>query len=149
MTVIGIIGAGECDEKTAGLAYSVGRLVAQRGAALVCGGLDGVMEAACKGAVEAGGLTIGVLPGWDRDGANPYVKVPLVTDMGHARNVIIAHTAQGLIAISGEYGTLSEIAISLKLGRPVVSLGSWPGIEELINVDTPEEAVEAIFERIV
>jgi len=148
MTVIGVIGAGSCDEKTARLAQRVGGLIAERGAVLVCGGLGGVMEAASQGAAENGGVTIGVLPGGDREEANPYIKIPLVTDMGHARNVIIAHTAQALIAISGGYGSLSEISIGLKLGKPVISLASWGQIEGVIKVETPEEAVEAAFDAV-
>ncbi|MDH5509857.1 MAG: TIGR00725 family protein, partial [Nitrospinota bacterium] len=120
MTVIGVVGAGSCDEKIDRLAHRVGELIAKRGAAMVCGGLGGVMEAASRGAAENGGVTIGVLPGGGREDANPYINLPLVTDMGHARNVIIAHTAQALIAISGGYGSLSEISIGLKLGKPVI-----------------------------
>ena len=148
MTVIGVVGAGSCDEKIDRLAHRVGELIAKRGAAMVCGGLGGVMEAASRGAAENGGVTIGVLPGGGREDANPYINLPLVTDMGHARNVIIAHTAQALIAISGGYGSLSEISIGLKLGKPVISLASWGQIEGVILVETPEEAVEAAFEQI-
>ncbi len=148
LTVIGVIGSGSCDEGVSEQAHKVGELIAERGAALVCGGLGGVMEAAARGACGKGGFTIGILPGSSRRDANPYIKLPVVTDMGHARNVVLAHTAQALIAVAGEYGTLSEISIALKLGKPVASLGRWSGIDGVIRVETPEEAVESIFARI-
>jgi len=149
MTVIGVIGAGQCDAGVSHQARRVGELIARRGAALVCGGLGGVMEACCAGAMENGGVTIGVLPGDDRSQANAHVAIPIVSDMGHARNFIIVQSAEALIAIAGEYGTLSEIAIALKLGKPVICLGSWNQIEGVHNVRTPEEAVEAAFASIV
>lgn len=107
------------------MAEAVGRALADRGAVLVCGGLGGIMEAACRGAKSAGGLTIGILPGDDRRSANHYVDVPIVTGMGHARNVIVAKTAQAVIAIDGGYGTLSEIALALQNGIRVIGLGTW------------------------
>jgi len=149
MKVIGVIGAGACGPQTSETARQVGGLIAKRGAALVCGGLGGVMEAACQGASENGGLTIGILPGDNSEEANKYVKVPIVTDMGHARNVIIVHTAQALIAIEGEYGTLSEIAIALKLGKPVISIGGWREIKGVRMAGNAMEAVEAAFESVV
>jgi hypothetical protein len=115
---------------------------------LVCGGLGGVMEAACKGAKAAGGLTVGILPGSSRQDANPYVDIPIVTDMGEARNVLVVQSAQAVIAVSGEYGTLSEIAHALKLGIPVVGLQTWEltkdGVEDqaIVRAETPHEAVE-------
>ncbi len=92
---------------------------------MICGGLGGVMEAACKGARAQGGITIGILPGNDRYQANPYVQIPIVTTLGYARNVIVAKSAQAVIAIDGEYGTLSEIAYALQDGIPVVGLNTW------------------------
>lgn len=148
MTMIGVIGAGQCGGETAGVAEKVGELIARRGAALVCGGLGGVMESAARGAIAAGGVTIGVLPGYDRLQANPYISIPIVTDLGHARNVVIAHSAQAIIAIDGEYGTLSEIAVGLKLGKKVVALGKWSGIQGVITAKNPEEAVEKVFEKL-
>ncbi len=137
---IGVIGGSVVDEKTYALALEVGRLVASRGHVLVNGGLSGVMEASARGAREAGGVVIGILPGSDAWGANEYVTYRVVTNMGHARNVIIAHTCDALIAVGGEYGTLSEIAIGLKLGKRVVSLASWE-ISGVVKAETPEEAV--------
>jgi uncharacterized protein (TIGR00725 family) len=123
--IVAVIGDASCPEEIARLAEEVGRLLAQSGATVVCGGLGGVMEAACRGAKSAGGSTVGILPGRDRRDANPYVDIPIVTGMGEARNVIVVGSGQAVIAISGGYGTLSEIAHGLKLGIPVVGLGSW------------------------
>ena len=142
---IAIFGAGICDEEIYQLAYEVGRLLAPK-AIVYTGGLGGVMEAASKGALEAGGLTVGILPGHRAEDANPYVQVPVLTDMGHARNVILVRTAEAAIAISGGYGTLSEIALALKTWKPVVGLRTWPQIEGVVYVETPEEAVRKVFE---
>ena len=143
---IGVIGAARADDRALTQAEEVGRLIAQRGAVLVCGGLGGVMSAAAKGCYEAGGEVVGILPGDDAQAANPYVTLPIVTAMGHARNVIIAQTAQALIAVSGEYGTLAEIAIALKLGRPVACLNSWNTVSaELVLCDSAAAAVDAMF----
>jgi len=144
MRIIGVIGAGQCDEKTYEQARQVGAGIAKAGATLVCGGLAGVMEGACKGAYEAGGQTVGILPGADRAQANPYVMIPIVTDLGHARNILIVRTAEILVAISGGYGTLSEISIALKLEKPVIGLDTWPNMKGIQYVTTPEEALEGI-----
>ena len=122
---IGVIGGGRVPTATMKLAEEVGREIARHGAILVCGGLAGVMEAACKGASEEGGLTIGILPGEDRDSANPYIQIPIVTGIGYARNAIVARTAQAVIAIDGSYGTLTEIGFALQDGKPVIGLGTW------------------------
>ncbi|MBI4297085.1 MAG: TIGR00725 family protein [Chloroflexi bacterium] len=123
--VIGVVGGSECTPEEARLAEEVGNELAQRGAILICGGGPGVMEAACRGARKAGGRTIGVLPGGQADEANPYVDVPIVTGMGVARNVIIVKSSRAIIAVDGEFGTLSEIAHALDLGVPVVGLQTW------------------------
>ncbi len=143
--IIGVIGAGSASSRGLDNAYQVGRLIAEKGAVLICGGLGGVMEAASRGCFEAGGEVLGILPGSSSSFANPYVTLPVVTAMGHARNVIIVQTASALIAIEGEYGTLSEIAIGLKLGKPVVQFNSWPQISTTPQAETPEQAVEMIF----
>ena len=111
------------------------------------GGLTGVMEAASKGAHEAGGMTIGILPGTDRRDANAYVKVALPTGMGEARNALVVRAADAVIAIGGEWGTLSEIALARKTGKPVVGLGSWE-LEGIAGVETPAEAVAAALHRL-
>ena len=138
--IIGVIGDSNADQTARDSAYRVGRLLANAGAILICGGLGGVMEAACKGAKEYGGSTIGILPGNDTIAANPYVDYPVATGIGYARNLIIINTASALIAVSGKYGTLSEIAFALQLGKPVYGLGTWD-IDGVIVCSTPEEAV--------
>ena len=143
---MGIIGAGSCDATVAARAEAVGRHIAEAGWTLVCGGLGGVMEAACRGAAQAGGTTVGVLPGDTADGANPHVSLAIPTGMGVARNVIIVRSAAVLIAVDGGPGTLSEIAYALQLGVPVVSLGSWDVSPEIEQVDSPEAAVARAIE---
>ncbi len=142
---VAVIGTGIANEEIYQEAYEVGRLLAERGAVVFCGGLGGVMEAAARGAREAGGLTVGILPGNKAEEANPYIEIPVVTDMGHARNVILVRSVEGVIAVAGGYGTLSEIALALKMWKPVVGLRTWPGIEGVIYVKSPEEAVEILF----
>jgi hypothetical protein len=123
--IIAVIGGGVVPPEVAALAEEVGREIARRGAALVCGGLGGVMEAACRGAVAEGGLTIGILPGNSRRDANPHVLIPIVTGIGYARNVAVVKSAQAVIAVDGSYGTLSEIAHALQNGIPVIGLYTW------------------------
>ncbi|MDD5338610.1 MAG: TIGR00725 family protein [Dehalococcoidales bacterium] len=122
---IGVIGGSDVPKATYRLAEEVGREIAHRGAALICGGMRGVMEAACKGASEAGGLTIGILPGDSRGQANRYVKIPIVTGIGYARNVAVVKSSHAIIAIDGSYGTLTEIGYALQSGIPVIGLGTW------------------------
>ena len=138
--IIGVIGAGATDGETRLKAEETGRLIARNGFLLVCGGLGGVMEAAAKGAKGAGGTTLGILPQADRQGANPYIDISVVTGFGEGRNVIIVRTADLLIAVGGEYGTLSEIAFALKMGKPVIGIATWeiPGVRKAA---TPAEAV--------
>ena len=140
---MGIIGASACDQRLYRLAERVGELVGQKGWVLLCGGLGGVMEASAKGARKEGSLTVGILPGPDRTGANPWVDIPIVTDMGQARNVLIVRSADLLVAVSGGYGTLSEISLALKTEKPVIGLDTWPKMEKIRYVDTPEEALQA------
>lgn len=123
--IIAVIGGSVCPPAAYGLGEDVGREIARRGHILICGGLTGVMEAACKGAKSAGGLTIGILPGEDARTANPYVEIPILTGMGYARNVIVVRSAAAVIAVDGEYGTLSEIAHALGFFLPVVGLKTW------------------------
>jgi uncharacterized protein (TIGR00725 family) len=147
---LAVIGSARCDAQTAAVAEKVGREIARRGAVLICGGRGGVMEAACRGARSAGGTTVGILPGTDRGQANAYVDVPIVTGLGEARNVLVVRSADAVIAVSGGYGTLSEIALALKMGRPVVGLGTWdvcgPGPAgqglDVVRAGGPAEAVE-------
>ena len=140
-TIIGVIGDSDPDPETAALAEEAGAGIARAGAVLVCGGLGGVMQAAARGAKGAGGLTVGVLPTYEPESANPFIDIPIVTGMGHARNVIIAATAHALIAMSGAHGTLSEIAIGLKLGKRVVSLGRDESPAGVVSAPNAREAV--------
>ena len=140
-TIIGVIGDSDPGPETAALAEKAGAEIARAGAVLVCGGLGGVMQAAARGAKEAGGLTVGVLPSYDAKSANPFIDIPIATGMGHARNVIIAATAHALIAMAGSYGTLSEIALGLKLGKPVISLGRENSPEGVVPASSAREAV--------
>ena len=123
--LISVIGGSQCSPEEARWAEEVGRGLARRGATVVCGGLGGVMHAACKGARSAGGHTIGILPGDSRDSANPCVEIPIITGIGYARNSIVAKTGEAVIAIGGSFGTLSEIAYALQAGTPVIGLNTW------------------------
>jgi uncharacterized protein (TIGR00725 family) len=151
---IGVIGGGNVSSKVTETAEAVGREIARRGAVLVCGGLGGVMEAACRGAHAEGGLTIGILPGEDRRAANQYVKIPIATGLGYARNLAVARSSQAVIAVDGSYGTLSEIAFALQGGTPVIGLGTWELSRKgradsgIIAAKDPEEAVNKAFELI-
>jgi len=151
---IGVMGPALCLPEVYNLAREVGFLIGRKGAILICGGRTGVMEASARGAREAGGITIGILPGASANEANPYIDIPIVTDLGNARNAINVLTSQVIIAIHGSFGTLSEIALALKCHTPVVGLGTWdltpPGGEELpiVYTRTPEEAVAAALNLI-
>ncbi|KYH27069.1 DNA recombination-mediator protein A [Halalkalicoccus paucihalophilus] len=140
---ISVIGGGTIDEEDTAVAHRVGELLGERGHTLVCGGRTGVMEAACRGAKETGGTTIGILPSTDPNEANAYVDVPIATGIGNARNVLVALNGEGVIAIDGSYGTLSEIAHALDFGRPVAGIASHDvaGVE---TVETPEAAVKHV-----
>lgn len=150
--IIAVIGSSACDAKIRRVAFRVGELIAQRGARLICGGYGGVMEAAAEGAKSAGGITIGVLSGKDKTGMNAWIDIPIVTGMRDARNVVIARSADGVVAVSGEFGTLSEIAFTLLAGVPIVGIDSWDlrhhgKTKEFSfpNKPTPEEAIETLF----
>ena len=134
------VGAGAADIEAAS---AVGEGLGERGAVVICGGLGGVMEAACRGAVGMGGLTVGILPGSDRRAANPFVGVAVPTALGEARNALVVRMADVLIAIGGEFGTLSEIALALKLRKPVVGLGTWELGKGGARVDAIEHARDA------
>ena len=145
---IAVIGGGQCSSEEARLAEEVGRELAKKGATLVCGGLGGVMEAACKGAFSEGGVTIGILPGESRRAANSYVQIPIVTGIGYARNVAVVKSSQAVIAIGGIYGTLSEIGHALQSGIPVIGLNTWSlsrngqPDDSIIVAQSPAEAVD-------
>ena len=143
--IIAVCGSSDVDRSGSERAREVGRLLARKGCSLICGGLGGVMEASCRGAKEEGGMTIGILPGNRREDANPYVDVPIVTGMGHARNLIIVQSAHAVIALPGGPGTLSEIALALKAGTPVVALDAWDEINGIHHSSSPHEAVETVI----
>lgn len=136
--MVAVVGAGRADEADRTAARAVGRGLADAGATVVCGGLGGVMEAVCAGAREVGGTTVGILPGTSRDDANPHVVVAVPTGLGEARNTVVVRTADVVVAVGGEYGTLSEVAFALKLGVPVVGLGTW----ELRRDGTVDDGIE-------
>jgi len=145
--LIGVIGESSPSPEGKKLAFEVGVEIAKTKAILICGGLGGVMEEACKGAKSYGGMTIGILPGTDKTSANPYVDIPIVTGLGEARNIIIVRSSQAVIAIEGSYGTLSEIAFCLKLNVPLIGLHTWKLERQnhetppLIYAQTAKEAV--------
>ncbi len=147
--IVGVIGSSKADPNIIRLAEEVGAEIAKRGAAVVCGGLTGVMEAVCRGARKEGGLTIGIIPSDDKNDANPYVQIPIVTGMGMGRNVMLVKTADVLIAVGGEFGTLSEIAHALNIGKRVIGLRTWQlekarekPIPNLSIATNPKQAVE-------
>jgi len=156
-THIAVCGPGEASAGELALAEAVGRLLAEQGCTLVCGGLDGAMAAASRGARQAGGATIGIIPGYDESAANPWIDHVICTGLGQARNALVVATGHAVIAVGGGWGTLSEIALAARLGRPVVLLGGWAGLlksaegraklaelgGEIVIVETPEAAVEA------
>lgn len=134
---VAVVGPSAGTPAELALGEEVGRLIGEAGAVLVCGGMGGVMEAAASGCARAGGRSVGVLPGDSRLDANPYVTVAVATGMGEGRNVVVVRTADVVIAIHGEFGTLSEIALALKIGKPVVGLGTW----ELAKDGLPSDAI--------
>jgi len=148
MAIIGVIGSGECSEAVRREAFEVGKGIAEAGHVLICGGLGGVMEGSCQGAYEAGGLTIGVLPGADPDDANPWVEIPIATDLGRARNVVIVLSSAVLIAIEGGPGTLSEVAYALQYGVPVISLNSFDVSPDITQASSVEDALHRAFSLI-
>jgi uncharacterized protein (TIGR00725 family) len=145
--VIAVVGAGDAEAEVCELAFAVGRAIAEQGATLICGGRGGVMAAAARGARAAGGHTIGILPGYDRANANPYIEFVITTGMGQARNAIIIASAHAVVALSGEGGTLSEIGLALKLSRPLVALRAWAEVAGIDHADDPVMAVELALAR--
>jgi uncharacterized protein (TIGR00725 family) len=143
-SIIAVIGGRKTEKSLLKEAEEAGRLIAEKGAVLVCGGLGGVMEAASRGAKAGGGLTVGILPQNDPKEANQFIDIPIVTGLGIGRNVIIARTADALIAVGGEYGTLSEIAFALQMGKPVVGIKTWD-IKGVVAVENAADAVERVF----
>ena len=142
---VSVVGSGTASGELYEMAREIGRLVAERGGTLICGGRSGVMEAAARGATEAGGTAIGILPDEDRTRANEYLSYSIATGTGHARNLAVVCSGDVVIAVGGEYGTLSEIGLARKVGRPVVALRGWELGEHVSVASSPEKAVEAAF----
>ena len=143
---VAVVGSGIATGELYEQAQEVGRLVAERGGTIVCGGLSGVMEAAARGAAETGGTAIGILPDENRRRANEHLAYSIATGTGHARNLAVVCSGDVVVALGGEYGTLSEIGLARKVGRPVVSLESWELPGHVVVASSPKEAVEAAFE---
>jgi len=139
--VVSVIGAGDAPRAICKLAFEIGREIARRGAVLLNGGRTGVMESAAAGAREEGGHTIGILPGYDRRAANRHVEFVIATGIGEARNAVVVASADAIIALAGEGGTLAEIGFAKKFGKPIVALDSWAEIKGLHRADTPAAAV--------
>ncbi len=137
---IGVIGGSKPDTKSRQVAFNVGQLIAEKGAILICGGLSGVMEAASRGAKQAGGLTLGILPGNSPQDANPYIDIAIATGLGYSRNSLVAMNSDVIIAVDGQYGTLTEIAYGRIYGKKIIGLGTWD-IEGVIKAESAEEAV--------
>lgn len=147
---ISVIGRNEFNDKVEPIARRIGNIVAKVGAVLVCGGLGGVMEAAARGAKEAGGTTIGLLPGIDKSDANPYIDIALPTSIGFARNAMVACSADIIVALPGSYGTSSEISYGLVYKRPVIDLGGWnvEGMIKVKNVDEAEMKIKQLVDQL-
>jgi uncharacterized protein (TIGR00725 family) len=143
---IGVIGAGDCSDKIYHMARRLGGEIGKKGWILVCGGLGGVMEAAARGCTESGGMTVGILPNLDKTSANLYIKIPLATGLGEGRNLLVVRASDVLVSVSGGYGTLSEIALALKVNKPVIGLETWDNIHGVQYVSDPEEAIQKISE---
>jgi uncharacterized protein (TIGR00725 family) len=152
---IAVVGPAEADAETYALAVEVGRLIAEQGGIVLCGGLGGVMEAAARGASQAGGSSLGILPGGDRSAANPYVTVALATGLGELRNALLVRCSDAVLAVGGSWGTMSEVTLAVRLGKPVVSLRGWSVIDPggtapggIIAAESPRGAVQALLSPI-
>lgn len=147
LRLVSVIGAGRATAEEYENARTVGRMLARRGFGIVCGGLGGVMEAACRGADDENGVAVAILPGTDKAEANAYAHVVIPSGMGQARNALVIAAGEGAIAVGGGAGTLSEIGLALKSLKPVVSLGSWD-VAGLAEAASPEEAVDCLLDRL-
>ncbi len=144
---ISVIGGSNCTPAEYDKAVILGKGLAGLGAIVVCGGLGGIMEAVCRGSKENNGITVGILPGEDFK-ANPYVDIPIVTGLSHARNVLVARSGKVIVAVGGGYGTLSEMAIGLKLGKKIIGVDTWNISDDVISVSSPDEALDIIKDLI-
>ncbi len=144
--MIAVVGAGKCSKKLRDMAAVVGKYVAEQGGILVCGGMGGIMEGAARGAKEAGGITIGILPTGDKADANEYIDYAIPTGFGEARNIMVVRTADAVVAFPGKYGTLSEMAFALHAGKPLIAVNAWRLGDEIVQVDDPLEAAKRAME---
>jgi len=152
---IAVVGPADADPELYELARETGRLIALRGAVVVCGGLGGVMEAAARGAREGGGASLGILPGEDRGTANPYLTMAVASGLGELRNGLLVSTADAVVAVGGSWGTLSELALALRSGKPAICIAGWSVVDRggapvdgVAGAASPAEAVAAIFARL-
>jgi len=141
---IGVIGAGDCSEELYGLAREFGRYIARNKWVLFCGGLGGIMQGAAEGCSREGGMAVGLLPGNKKESANPFITIPIPTGLSEGRNLLVVRASDVIVAISGGYGTLSEIGLALRIGKPVVGLKTWSGIDGIEYVETVEQAIGAV-----
>lgn len=149
---VSVVGSSAPDFASIALATEVGRSIASAGAVLICGGLGGIMEAAARGAKERGGLTVGIVPSYQKETANPYIDVVIVSGLGHARNVLVAASGDLLVALPGSHGTLSEVSVALKLGKPVFGMAAWGeirGVRLLEGVEDLHKELCLFFEHYI
>ncbi|MEE8577332.1 MAG: TIGR00725 family protein [candidate division Zixibacteria bacterium] len=144
--IIAVVGAGKCSKKLRDQAAQVGEYVAKNGGVIVCGGMGGIMEGAARGAKEAGGVTIGILPTSNREDANEFIDYVIPTGFGEARNVMVVRTADAVVAFPGKYGTLTEMGFALHAGKPVISVNAWRLGDEIHQVEDPLEAAKLAME---
>jgi uncharacterized protein (TIGR00725 family) len=147
-THIGVIGAGDCSPETYDMARELGYLIGKNDWILICGGLGGVMEGAAKGCYQAGGMSVGILPGQEKLAANPFITLPIPTGLGEGRNLLVVRASDVVVAVAGGYGTLSEIGLALKIDKPVVGVKTWPGIEGIDYVETPRQAIDRVVRHL-
>jgi uncharacterized protein (TIGR00725 family) len=140
--VIAVVGAGKCSKKLRDMAAEVGRIIAENGGVIVCGGLGGIMEGAARGAKEAGGTTIGIIPSDQKQDANEYIDYVIPSGLGEVRNILVVRTADVIVAFPGKYGTLSEMAFALQAGKPLISVNAWKLGDDIKQADSPKEAAE-------
>jgi uncharacterized protein (TIGR00725 family) len=148
MVHIGVIGAGDCSQDLYALARELGQRIGRNKWVLFCGGLGGVMQGAAEGCFREGGMTVGLLPGNDKDSANSFIRLPIPTGLGEGRNLLVVRASDVVVALSGGYGTLSEIGLALRIGKPVVGLKTWSGIAGIEYVETVEQAIGAVERHI-
>ena len=144
--VIAVVGAGKCSKKLRDRAAEVGKYVAENGGVIVCGGLGGIMEGAARGAKEAGGATIGILPTENKDDANEYIDYVIPSGFGEARNMLVIRTADVVVAFPGKFGTLSEMAFAMQAKKPVISVNAWKLGEDIKQVESAEQAAKLAME---